>query len=53
MLAIYTSPLPACTLDERLRLLYMRRSVVDRLIRALETYHDTLPARIPRKTRVA
>jgi hypothetical protein len=53
MLAIDTSPLLARTLDERLRVLYLRRSVVDRLIRALETYQEALPARVPRKTRVA
>jgi hypothetical protein len=54
MLSIHTSPIPTHMLDEQLRSLYLRRSVIDRLIRALETYQDIIPAvRMPKKRRVA
>ena len=48
-----TSPIPMRTQDEQLRSLYLRRSAIDRLIRALETYQETSPLHIHKKDRVA
>jgi len=48
-----TSPTPIITLEEQLRSLYVRRSVVDRLIRTMETYQRVTPIREIKKPRVA
>lgn len=48
-----TSPTPIRTVEEQLRLLYVRRSVVDRLIRALEDYQRARPRKHSKKDRVA
>jgi hypothetical protein len=53
MLPNNSSPISMRTLDEQLRSLYLRRSVIDRLIRALETYQKTIPYRLHKKDRVA
>jgi hypothetical protein len=41
------------TQDEQLRSLYLRRSAIDRLIRALEIYQNTAPLRIYKNDLVA
>jgi len=48
-----TSPTPITTLEEQLRSLYVRRSVIDRLIRTMETYQRVTPVRVPKKHQVA
>jgi hypothetical protein len=53
MVSNITSPTPLPTLEEQLRSLYLRRSVVDRLIRAIETYQQVTPSRRQKKDQVA
>jgi hypothetical protein len=48
-----TSPTQIPTLEEQLRSLYLRRSVVDRLIRIMETYQRVSGARGRKKDQVA
>jgi hypothetical protein len=48
-----TSPTPLPTLEEQLRSLYLRRSVVDRLIRAMEFYQRVTPSHRLKKDQVA
>ena len=48
-----TSPTPIITLEEQLRSLYVRRSVIDRLIRTMETYQRLTRVREIKKHRVA
>ena len=48
-----TSPTPITTLEEQLRSLYVRRSVIDRLIRTMETYQRVTPVRVLKKHQVA
>jgi hypothetical protein len=48
-----TSPTPITTLEEQLRSLYVRRSVVDRLIRTMETYQRVTPIHEIKKPQVA
>ena len=52
-MATRTSPTPITTMEERLRSLYVRRSVVDRLIRTMETYQRITPIRMLKKNQVA
>ena len=52
-MAIRTSPTPITTLEEQLRSLYVRRSVIDRLIRTMETYQRVTPIHRLKKNQVA
>ncbi len=48
-----TSPTPIRTVEEQLRYLYRRRSVVDQLISTLKIYQRLKPGRAPKSHRVA